>query len=105
MVLLNTNIFIIDRFFPRDEHDQDNKAFIQQLSQIEAGFYLFSLFELCGIASFNLSSNELMHWTQRSNVPTFPLAWAKPLLVLDQTLTGIGPNPHWFWVKPLLVFD
>lgn len=62
MVLLDTNVFIIDRFFPRDERYKDNKAFINRLPQIEAGFYIFSLFELCGIASFNLSTDELMRW-------------------------------------------
>ncbi len=46
MVLLDTNVFVIDRFFPRDERYEVNKQFIAELSKIEAGFCIFSLFEL-----------------------------------------------------------
>lgn len=62
MVLLDTNVFIIDRFFRRDERYQANKAFIEHLSKTQAGFSIFSLFELCGISSFNLSPTELKQW-------------------------------------------
>jgi len=63
MVLLDTNVFVIDRFFPRDERYEVNKRFIAQLTEIEAGFCIFSLFELCGISSFNLSPQELKRWS------------------------------------------
>lgn len=62
MVLLDTNVFVIDRFFPRDDRYSTNQAFVAQLSTMEAGFSIFSLFELCGISSFNLSSRELKRW-------------------------------------------
>jgi predicted nucleic acid-binding protein len=62
MVLLDTNVFVIDRFFKRDQRHEANKSFIAHLPEIEAGFYIFSLFELCGIASFNLSPVELKQW-------------------------------------------
>lgn len=62
MVLLDTNVFVIDRFFKRDERCEANKAFIGRLPKIRAGFYIFSLFELCGISSFNLSPVELKQW-------------------------------------------
>lgn len=62
MVLLDTNVFIIDRFFPRDKRHKVNRAFIDQLPKIEAGFCIFSLFELCGICSFNLAPDELKRW-------------------------------------------
>ena len=63
MVLLDTNVFVIDRFFPRDERYEVNKRFIAQLPRIEAGFCIFSLLELCGISSFNLSPQELKRWS------------------------------------------
>lgn len=50
MVLLDTNVFIIDRFFPRDDRFAGNQAFITQLAEMEAGFSIFSLFELGGIS-------------------------------------------------------
>ncbi len=46
MVLLDTNVFVIDRFFPRDERYEVNKQFIAELPKIKAGFCIFSLFEL-----------------------------------------------------------
>ena len=65
MVLLDTNIFVIDRFFKRDERYEVNQKFIQNLADIEASFSIFSLIELCGIASFNLSGSELEKWLLR----------------------------------------
>ncbi|KPA15813.1 hypothetical protein MHK_003952 [Candidatus Magnetomorum sp. HK-1] len=61
-MMLDTNIFIIDRFFQRDERFSDNKRFIKQCSGEAAYFSIFSLFELTGIASFNLSEKELIKW-------------------------------------------
>jgi len=63
MVLLDTNIFVIDRFFPRDANYAVNKSLIGRLQKMDCGFSIFSLFELCGLASFNLSSVELRRWS------------------------------------------
>jgi hypothetical protein len=38
MVLLDTNVFVIDRFFPRDERYEVNKRFIAQLPEVNFGF-------------------------------------------------------------------
>ena len=62
MVFLDSNLFVIDRFFPRDTHHQANKIFLQTLPTLEAGLSIFTLLELCGIASFNLSAKELRTW-------------------------------------------
>jgi len=63
MVLLDTNVFVIDRFFRRDERYEVNRQLVARLPRIEAGFCIFSLFELCGISSFNLSPEELKRWS------------------------------------------
>ena len=63
MVLLDTNVLVIDRFFPRDDRYEVNKQFVARLPKMEAGFCIFSLFELCGISSFNLSEEELKRWS------------------------------------------
>lgn len=62
MILLDTNIFVIDRFFRRDDRYGHNSQLISIFPQIEVGFSIFSLLELCGISSFNLSTLELRRW-------------------------------------------
>ncbi len=62
MILLDTNIFIIDRFFKRDANYKTNKRFISLCRDLDVSLSMFSLLELCGIASFNLSSEELKRW-------------------------------------------
>jgi predicted nucleic acid-binding protein len=62
MVLLDSNIFILDRFFPRDSLYPQNKAFIEKLASIDASISSFTLLEICGVASFRLSTDELSSW-------------------------------------------
>ncbi|MGB9904770.1 MAG: type II toxin-antitoxin system VapC family toxin [Desulfotomaculales bacterium] len=64
MVFLDSNIFLIDRFFPRDKNYKANKQFlgIIDLKKIKAALPFFTLLEICGIASFNLSSDEQEKW-------------------------------------------
>ena len=62
MVLLDSNIFILDRFFPRDALYPQNKAFIEKLASIDASISSFTVLEICGVASFRLSTDELSSW-------------------------------------------
>jgi len=61
MVLLDSNIFIVDRFFPRDSLYSQNKSFVEKLDSIDAPIS-FTLLEVCGAASFRLSVDELSAW-------------------------------------------
>ncbi|MCH8054883.1 MAG: hypothetical protein IH857_01855 [Deltaproteobacteria bacterium] len=65
MVLLDSNIFIIDRFFPRDALYPQNRVFVEQLASLEAAVSAFTLLEVCGAASFRLSMHELESWLFR----------------------------------------
>lgn len=76
MILLDSNIFIIDRFFHRDRLYPQNRAFIEGLGEFEAAISVFTLLEICGVSSFNLSSKELDLWLYQ-----FPTVY--PVLVLD----------------------
>ena len=76
MVLLDSNIFIIDRFFPQDAVYPKNRAFIDQLASIEAAVSSFTLLEICGVAGFRLSLGELESWL-------FRFTNLYPVLVLD----------------------
>ena len=88
MVLLDSNVFVIDRFFPRDTHYQSNKNFLNALQHIEAGLSLFTLLELCGISSFNLSAKELKTWL-------YDFSTVYPVHVLDPWGTGRETNQEW----------
>lgn len=62
MILLDTNVFVIDRFFPRDVRFEQNRRLVTIFPRLSVGFSIFSLLELCGISSFNLSTQELRRW-------------------------------------------
>lgn len=62
MILVDTNVFLIDRFFPQDENYDINKAFIEKLDSLDAYISVYNLFELLGLASFNLNEREFRRW-------------------------------------------
>ncbi|MEA1905227.1 MAG: hypothetical protein U9M97_05070 [Candidatus Hadarchaeota archaeon] len=65
MILSDSNIFIIDRFFKRDVHYEVNKRFVEKMLELDVGISIYNLLEICGIASFNLSPSELEQWFYR----------------------------------------
>ncbi|HWP56469.1 MAG TPA: hypothetical protein VNL14_01130 [Candidatus Acidoferrales bacterium] len=76
MVLVDSNIFIIDRFFPRDALYPKNRAFVDRLDSIEAAMSSFTLLEICGAAAFRLAAHELESWL-------FRFTSLYPVLILD----------------------
>lgn len=58
MIFIDTDIFVIDKLFPNDERHNINKEFLNAAN--EKSTSIFNLFELLGIASFNLNEVELM---------------------------------------------
>ena len=62
MVFLNSNLFIIDRFFRRDTPYPTTRAFLARLPEISGAVPLITLLELCGAASFRLSVDEMERW-------------------------------------------
>jgi predicted nucleic acid-binding protein len=93
MILLDSNLFIVDRFFPRDVLYPQNRAFVEQLAALEAAISIFTLIEICGVASFNLSSRELERWLYQ-----FPTVY--PVLVLDPS--DLDGQSAIDWVTALL---
>ena len=88
MVLLDSNIFIVDRFFPRDSLHSQNKTFVEKLDSIDAAISSFTLLEVCGAASFRLSVDELSAW-----LFTFDAMY--PVYVLD--VHGVRTNDCEAW--------
>jgi len=58
MTFIDTDIFVIDKLFPNDDRYEVNKVFLNESE--ERFTSIFNLFELLGIASFNLNEVELM---------------------------------------------
>lgn len=78
MVFLDSNIFLLDRFFPRDDNHKVNKQFLVKINEagMRAALPFFTLLEICGIASFNLSAEEQEKWLY-----SFPEVY--PVEILD----------------------
>jgi predicted nucleic acid-binding protein len=62
LVFLDSNLFIIDRFFRRDRAYGATHAFLEHLTEIAGVVPLLTLLELCGAASFRLTSKEAERW-------------------------------------------
>jgi hypothetical protein len=88
MILLDSNLFIIDRFFPRDALYPRNHDFIERLTELEAAVSVFTLLEICGVASFNLSARELEYWL-------YQFRSVYPILVLDPFDVAAQPAADW----------
>lgn len=65
LILIDTNIFVIDLRYRRDTNFKVNQAFLSAVAQTSNGFTtIVNLLEICGILSFNLNRNQLLDlWT------------------------------------------
>ena len=77
LILIDTNIFVIDLRYKRDTNFMLNKSFLSVISQNGNGFTtIVNLLELCGILSFNLNQDQLLDlWTyfqDRYNITVLP---------------------------------
>jgi predicted nucleic acid-binding protein len=61
LILVDTNIFVIDLRYKRDAHYKSNRAFLDYIGEKRNGFTtIVNLLELCGILSFNLNEKQLI---------------------------------------------
>ncbi len=60
-VLIDTDVFLIDLRYPRDFRYSENKLFLERVKQgkLVGWATVYNLMEVCGILSFNLSSQSL----------------------------------------------
>ena len=63
MVLIDTDIFVIDRIFIHDYRFKINQKIINYIKENALDCYtsIFNLYELCGIMSFNLNRKQLIN--------------------------------------------
>ena len=95
MILVDTNVFIIDRFFPGDEHYDANKAFVEELDGLDALVSVYNLFELLGLASFNLNEEEFKRWFYE-----FDHVYAVRILYPPGLDNPLHDHFLWLWTKP-----
>ena len=61
LVLVDTNLFVIDLRYKRDSNFEINRAFLDLIGEKKNGFTtIVNLLELCGILSFNLNEKQLI---------------------------------------------
>jgi predicted nucleic acid-binding protein len=65
LILIDTNIFVIDLRYKRDTNFKLNQTFLSSVAHSGNGFTTtVNLLELCGILSFNLNQDQLLDlWT------------------------------------------
>jgi len=65
LILIDTNIFVIDLRYKRDTNFKLNQSFLSSVAKSGSGFTtIVNLLELCGILSFNLNKDQLLDlWT------------------------------------------
>jgi hypothetical protein len=94
VVVLDSNLFIIDLRYPRDRHYRLNRAFLSRFPNMApAVITLANLLEVCGILSFNLTAQqvrELYHYLpERYGVTVLPppsLPVSLPAIRVEQPL-------------------
>ena len=60
LVLVDTNVFVIDLRYKRDVSYRSNRIFLDYVGRKQTGFTtIVNLLELCGILSFNLNEKQL----------------------------------------------
>ena len=77
LVLIDTNVFVIDLRYKRDVKFNSNRAFLNHLAKKRNGFTtVINLLELCGILSFNLNEKQLIelwsYFQQKYQVAVLP---------------------------------
>jgi len=82
MIFIDTDIFVIERLFPNDERYIITNEFLNS-DLADKCTSIFNLFELLGIASFNLNIAELKrnvkHFKGRTDIPVkTPAEMLKP---------------------------
>ena len=58
MVLVDSDVFVLDLFYPTDPRAEANRGFIEAEIPLKATT-VFNVLEICGIASFNKSEEDL----------------------------------------------
>jgi predicted nucleic acid-binding protein len=62
MVVIDTDVLLLAFAFQRDPRQADNSAFLDQVQTAVPAITVYTLMELLGKLSFNLSAERLEQW-------------------------------------------
>ncbi len=72
MIFIDTDVFVIDLRYRRDDNYDDNKLFLSKAASSGATTSYYNILEVCGILSFNLNKKQLFdlyhHFPRRYNL-------------------------------------
>jgi len=72
MIFIDTDVFVIDLRYRRDEKYGDSKLFLDHAASFGATTSYYNILEVCGILSFNLNKKQLFdlyyHFPRRYNL-------------------------------------
>ena len=126
LVLVDTNIFVIDLRYKRDTNYEINRAFLDHIGEKRNGFTtIVNLLELCGILSFNLNEKQLIelwfYFQDRYGVvvlpvpsfeTNFPVIEIKEIFHLMKNRTSLGDalmisvaNKHLPFIATMISWD
>ena len=79
MILVDSDVFLIDLRYQRDQRFADNRAFLDRLAISGQGATsIYNLLEVCGVLSFNLNRPQLRelytHFARRFHIRVVPNA-------------------------------
>jgi predicted nucleic acid-binding protein len=103
LVLIDTNVFVIDLRYKQDTHYRANRKFLDLIAEAGNGFTtIVNLLELSGILSFNLNDRQLrelwVYFEHRYTVTVLPDTG------LDSTLPSLRVRDVFEWIKKKLSF-
>lgn len=126
LVLIDTNIFVIDLRYKRDTNYEVNRVFLDYINDKGNGFTtIVNLLELCGILSFSLNEKQLtelwFYFQERYGVvvlpvpsfeTNFPAVEIKQIFDLIKGRTSLGDalmisvaNKHLPFVSTMVSWD
>lgn len=103
LVLIDTNVFVIDLRYKQDTHFRANRKFLDTVGEAGTGFTtIVNLLEICGILSFNLNDRQLrelwVYFEQKYRVTVLPDTG------LEGTLPSLRIREVFNWIKKRLSF-
>ena len=103
LILIDTNVFVIDLRYKQDTHYKTNRKFLDVIREAGSGCTtVINLLEVCGILSFNLNDRQIQelwfYFEQRYKVTVVPDT------LLNGALPSLRVREVFEWIEKKLSF-